>query len=113
MAKIKRKLAHTASWSNVLKYHGIDEDAVLDAIDNMMNTYLAYRRGLCSAFATPLAGREGKVTLSSYHEIPALLTRLGMPNSKRYNGFYWPRNETGYNQRLMFLAFLLAWLEDK
>ena len=59
-------------------------------------------RGLCN-----WAGRAGV----PYHVIDAWLQSYdGKTNNDR---FYWPCTKRGFNQRMMFLAFTLTWLEDK
>lgn len=65
----------------------------------------SYCDGLCYAFRGSLKG-------NSYEVLPSLLIELGADEDDR-GVYFWPQTRAGFEQRMMFLAFLLTWDEEK
>jgi hypothetical protein len=81
----------------------LTEEQVLRAIVRLMK----YRQqGLCSCFDF--------LRIEERHSVfwlPELLNRLG---GRQRDGYYWPIfSDEGFNQRAMFLAFMLEWSKQK
>mgnify|MGYP000865927041 CR=1 FL=1 len=84
----------------------LTSDVVIDAINYFVARYEQYIPcGLCGAF------HNGANYHSGY--IMELLDALG---GRQTNGYYWRppylRNYKAHEQRMMFLAFLLTWVEN-
>lgn len=74
----------------------VTRDEILDAIDWDWTDTISYEPCLCHAFGW------------AKDLVPYLIT-LGASSS---NAYKWPCTERGRQQRLLFLAFMLAWYDD-
>jgi hypothetical protein len=82
----------------------VTRDEILDAIDRLYMSASDLNCGLCSAF--DVWSRNDEL----HCDLPEFLSRLG---GKPFGiGYFWPTTRQGRQQRLLFLAFMLTWLDE-
>lgn len=109
------KQIQDATWSpkKALQARDIDYDRVVRAINFR---YMAnWRNGLCFTFESINTRQDN---IDAYNIIPRLLVDLNdrtdlLPSYDYENEQGFDFEGSGNNQRLMLLAFMLTWLENK
>lgn len=86
---------------------GITRDVIIGVINNDIPRGF----GLCSWFSDYMYKTNFDYYTNSFPDITKLLRQLGGREITRFpdRGYYWPQGER--DQREMFLAFLLTWID--